>query len=261
VRVGRRRVRPRVVLLAIGIAGLAALLGAALGGLPPSGSGASAYGDLLVARSVPERQAQDVVAAVNFDYRGFDTIGEEFILFAAVVGVLTILRRRDDEEDVTDRDADASAARAPPPPSGAVRVLGAGLAGATVCFGLYMATHGQVSPGGGFQGGVVLATAPLATYLAMEVSVFEKIAPRWLVALGEGAGAAGFVALGFLGLLAGRAFLENVLPLGEAGDVLSSGTILAANVAVALEVAAGIVLLLAAFLFEALHRRLRRGAR
>jgi multicomponent Na+:H+ antiporter subunit B len=255
----RRRGRPRTVLLAIGIAGLAALLGAAFRGLPPSGSGASAYGDLLVARSVPERRAQDVVAAVNFDYRGFDTIGEEFILFAAVVGVLTILRRRDDEEDVTGRE-DASAARAPPPPSGAVRVLGAGLAGATVCFGLYMATHGQVSPGGGFQGGVVLATAPLATYLAMEVSVFEKIAPRWLIALGEGAGAAAFVALGFLGLLAGRAFLENVLPLGEAGDVLSSGTILAANVAVALEVAAGLVLLLAAFVSEAL-RRLRRGPR
>ncbi|MFL5302471.1 MAG: hydrogen gas-evolving membrane-bound hydrogenase subunit E [Anaeromyxobacteraceae bacterium] len=254
----RRRVRPRTLLLAIGIAGLAALLGAAFRGLPPSGAGASAYGDLLVARSVPERRAQDVVAAVNFDYRGFDTIGEEFILFAAVVGVLTILRRRDDEEDVTDEDA--SAARSPPRTSGAVRVLGAGLAGATVCFGLYMATHGQVSPGGGFQGGVVLATAPLATYLAMEVSVFEKIAPRWLIALGEGAGAAAFVALGFLGLLAGRAYLENVLPLGEAGDVLSSGTILAANVAVALEVAAGIVLLLAAFLAEALRRRLRRGA-
>jgi multicomponent Na+:H+ antiporter subunit B len=128
----------------------------------------------------------------------------------------------------------------------------------TICFGLYMASHGQVSPGGGFQGGVVLATAPLAVYLSMDASVFLRIAPAWLVSLAEGGGAAAFVALGALGLARGRAFLENVLPLGEAGDVLSSGTILVANVAVGLAVAAGFVVLLTAFLTETLHRERHR---
>jgi multicomponent Na+:H+ antiporter subunit B len=254
---GRARRAARAIALALGVGGLSAVLGAGLVALPPPGEGRSAYADLVSARALPERAAQDVVAAVNFDYRGFDTLGEEFILFAAVTGVATILRRR--EEGRGAAGADRSQRRRAPATSSAVRVLGAGLAGATVCFGLYMAAHGQVSPGGGFQGGVVLATAPLAVYLAAEASVFRRIAPPWLVALAEGVGAAGFVALGALGLAAGRAYLENVLPLGEAGDVLSSGTILAANVAVALEVAAGFVLLLSAFLSEALQRRLRRG--
>ncbi len=42
--------------------------------------------------SIPERQTTAVVSAINFDYRGFDTLGEEFILFAAVIGVASLLR-------------------------------------------------------------------------------------------------------------------------------------------------------------------------
>ncbi|HET9596338.1 MAG TPA: MnhB domain-containing protein [Anaeromyxobacteraceae bacterium] len=248
--------RGRKAALGVGLAALAALLLSGLAALPPSGQGASATADALAARALPLRRTQAVVAAVNFDLRAFDTLGEEFILFAAVVGVATLLRRREDEADDPPEEArDRARGRRAPPTSGAVRVLGAGLAGLTVCYGLYMASHGSVSPGGGFQGGVVLATAPLAVYLAMEVAVFDRIAPRGLVRAAEGAGAAAFVGLGVAGLAAGGAFLQNVLPLGEPGDVLSSGTILAANLAVALEVAAGFVLLLSVFLEEALQRR------
>jgi multicomponent Na+:H+ antiporter subunit B len=249
--------RGRTAALLAGLAGLAALLLAGLFALPPSGQGRSDYADRLARGSLPERRTQAVVAAVNFDYRAFDTLGEEFILFAAVLGVATLLRRRDDEREVSaaatrDRARTRHVART----SSAVRTLGAGLAGFTVCFGLYLAAHGQVSPGGGFQGGVVLATAPLAVYLAMEAAVFLRVAPRGLVEVGEGAGAAAFGALGLGGLLAGGAFLANVLPLGEPGDVLSGGTILVGNLVVALEVAAGFVLLLAVFMEEALQRRL-----
>jgi multicomponent Na+:H+ antiporter subunit B len=250
--------RARLIALWIGLGGLGALLGAGLSGLRPAGQGRSAYGDLLASRALPERRAQDAVAAVNFDYRAFDTLGEEFILFAAVAGVATVLRQRQDEVEAPPRPReDRSGARQPPPTSAAIRVLGAGLAGITVAFGLYVAAHGQVSPGGGFQGGVVLATAPLVVYLSSEAPVFLRVAPRWLVELGEGVGAAAFVGVGLVGLVAGKAYLENVLPLGEAGDVLSSGTILLANLAVGLEVAAGFVLLLTTFLDEALQRRLR----
>ena len=250
------RAQARKLGLAALLAALAAAVLSGLAALPPSGTGASPTADALAARALPERRAQAVVAAVNFDLRAFDTLGEEFILFAAVLGVATILRRREDERDVSAAAAgDRAPGRGGAPTSGAVRVLGAGLAGVTVCYGLYMASHGQVSPGGGFQGGVVLATAPLAVYLAMEVAVFDRIAPRGLVRAAEGAGAAAFVGLGVAGLAAGGAFLENVLPLGEPGDVLSAGTILAANLAVALEVAAGFVLLLSVFLEEALQRR------
>jgi len=41
-----------------------------------------------------------VVSAVNFEYRGFDTLGEEFILFIAATGVATVLRHLRDEHDI-----------------------------------------------------------------------------------------------------------------------------------------------------------------
>src|SRR5690242_21222265 len=74
---------------------LAALGGILLWGLsraPAFGEFHGAYGDLLNRIAVPQRHATNVVTAIVFDYRGFDTMGEEFILFASVVGVVLLLR-------------------------------------------------------------------------------------------------------------------------------------------------------------------------
>jgi multicomponent Na+:H+ antiporter subunit B len=247
--------RGRSIVLWAGLLLLAAALGSGLAGLPPAGRGKSAYGDLLARLAAPERSSADAVAAVNFDFRGFDTLGEELILFTAVAGVGLLLRHGPRRAGSSERD-DRSTGRAPPPTSSAVRVLGAGLAGGCVCLGLDMATHGQVSPGGGFQGGVVLATVPLTVYLSMEAAAFRRVAPRLLVELGEGAGIGLYAAVGLLGLLAGKDYLANVLPLGVPGDVLSAGTVLPLNLAVALAVSGGLLLLIALFLAEALEERL-----
>lgn len=86
--------------------------------------------------------------------------------------------------------------------------------------------------------------------------MFRRIAPRLLIELGEGAGIGLYAATGLLGLALGRAYLENVLPGGALGDVLSGGTILPLNVAVALAVAGGLLLLITVFLAEVLEERL-----
>ena len=75
---------------------------------------------------------------------------------------------------------DREEGRAPPPTSDATRVFGIALVGLTVIFGLYMISHGQTTPGGGFQGGVILATAPLSVYLCAEAKTFQRIARRIL---------------------------------------------------------------------------------
>ncbi len=249
--------RARLGLFAAGAVLLAGTLAAGLSGLPPSGRGRSAYADEMVRASAPERNALDAVAAITFDYRGFDTLGEELILFAAIIGVVVLLRRsRDEQAEDRGDGADATPDRRPPETSVAVRTLGAGLAGITVLFGLYLVTHGQLSPGGGFQGGVVLATAPLVVYLSAEAQVFRRIAPRTLVEIGEAAGEGGYSLVGLAGLLAGSAYLQNVVPLGKRGDVLSSGTILVLNLLVGLAVASGVVVVLDRFLEETTQRRL-----
>jgi multicomponent Na+:H+ antiporter subunit B len=241
-------VRRWVFLAAAAVAGGLLLWGTS--GLPDYGVYAGPYGDVLNAVAVEERKATNVVAAVAFDYRGVDTLGEEFILFAAVIGVAVLLRPQRDES-LRPPDEDAADRRAPGT-SDAVRVLGLALLGPTVLLGIYIVAHGHLSPGGGFTGGVVLATGALLVYLSGEYVTLRRVGPEILTDLGASVGTIGFVGIGFLGLLAGAAFLQNVLPLGQPGTLLSAGTIPLINLAVGLEVAGGFVLLVSEFLEQTL---------
>jgi multicomponent Na+:H+ antiporter subunit B len=121
-----------------------------------------------------------------------------------------------------------------------------------VLLGLYIVVHGHLTPGGGFQGGVILASAFLMVYLAGRYITFRQISPKGLLDAGEGTGAGGFVLVGFVGMLAGAAFLENVLPLGQTGKVFSAGTLPVINLSVGLEVGAGLLLVMWEFLEQAL---------
>jgi multicomponent Na+:H+ antiporter subunit B len=240
--------RRRVFLVAAAVAGGLLLWGVT--GLPDYGIYAGPYGDVLNRVAVAERKATNVVASVTFDYRGVDTMGEEFILFAAVLGVAILLRaQRDESEQPPDEDA---ADRHAPGTSNAVRVLGLTLVGPVVLFGIYVVAHGHLSPGGGFQGGVVLATGALLVYLSGEYVTLLRVSPEILTDLAESVGAASYVAIGLLGVAAGATFLANVLPLGQPGALLSAGTIPLINLTVGLEVAGGFVLLLYEFLEQTL---------
>jgi len=250
----------RTALLAIGCAGLLALFLWGMTGLPPFGSYPGPYGDLLNSFAASERKATDVVSAVNFDYRAFDTLGEEFILFVSVAGAALLLRKIDEEKKDSKEDSeseDREPGRAPPPTSDATRAFGVALVGLTVVFGLYMISHGQTTPGGGFQGGVILATAPLSVYLSADARTFQRIAPRGLVEGAESLAAAAYVLFGLAAVVLGGEFLRNVTPLGEEEKMGSSGNIFWLNLAVGIEVASGFVLLRSVFIEETLQRRLR----
>jgi multicomponent Na+:H+ antiporter subunit B len=227
----------------------AAILGNAVLRIRPN----DGYAAFVNRVAVPERQITDAVTAVNFDIRGFDTLGEEFIMFASVLGVALLLRRHRDERDGP--PLDRARGRAVPAPSDAVRILTVALVGPLVLFGIYVVVHGQATPGGGFQGGVVLATAPLLIYLAGEYGSLRRVAPRWLVETGEALGAAGYVAVGAAAMFRNERFLQNFMPLGRAGDVFSGGTVALLDLTVGLEVAGGFILLLLMFLEETLVRR------
>ena len=77
----------------VGAAGLAAFYLWGLTGLPGFGNYPGPYGYIINRIAVAQTNATGVVSAVNFEYRGFDTVGEEFILFVAAAGVATVLRR------------------------------------------------------------------------------------------------------------------------------------------------------------------------
>ncbi len=238
--------RTRLWMFAVGAAGLAVALAVGLGGVHGFGAPASAYARILNSLSVPQRHATDVVSAVSFDYRGIDTLFEEFILFAAVAGVSVLLRPVADES--RQLPADQAPDRRIPPPSPTVGFMAVLVAPLLVVVGLETVTHGQISPGGGFQGGVVVASAIYVIYLATSYSNVERFEPGTLVEAADGAGAGGYVFVGVLGLLGGVAYLTNVVGLGRAGNLISGGTLPLLNAVVGLEVAAGFVLLAKEFL-------------
>jgi multicomponent Na+:H+ antiporter subunit B len=238
--------RTRMTLFAPGAGGLALLLGWGLAGLPDFGHYPGPLGDLAKQLLPSERNVASVPAGIVFDLRGFDTVGEEMILFAAVTGVALVLRERGrdggrrEEERVEDDE---------------LRLLGLTLVPPTLLLGIYLAVFGHISPGGGFQAGLVLASAFALLYLGAGSHALDRLGQHHAAEGGEGLGAGGFVAIGLLGLAIGGTFLENVLPNGTTSHILSAGTIPLLNVIVAVAVAAAFVILVHEFLAELLIER------
>lgn len=247
----------RLLMFAVGALGMAFVYGAGARNLPPWGHYRGPYGDAIARLAVYQRHATDTVNAVTYDYRGFDTLGEEFILFSAVTGVMLLLRpeERRQKEPEGEKPGNPAPFRDRAALSETVQVFTTAIFGFSVLFGIYMATHGQLTPGGGFQGGVILAAAPMLLYIAETTDAFQRIVSHPLVEFLEGAGAAGYALIGVAALTMGAAFLTNVIPLGKTGDVFSSGTIATISACVGVEVAAGFTLVIFEYLREILSRR------
>jgi multicomponent Na+:H+ antiporter subunit B len=240
----------RWIFLVAGV-GLVAFYLWGLSGLPGFGNYPGPYGPAILNVVVAQTHATGVVSAVNFDYRGFDTVGEEFILFTAAAGMSVVLRhlRGERERSAVDEAAD----RDVPPTSGAVRMVALLFVGPAIVVGWWLASHAQTDPSGGFQGGVVLATAFVLLYLAGEVLVFKRFSPVDLTDVVEAVGAGGFAATGLTAVLLGMPYLTDFLPLGQyPGAVSSSGTIALISFFVGLEVAAAFILIVGELLEQTL---------
>jgi multicomponent Na+:H+ antiporter subunit B len=199
---------------------------------------------------VSERHATDLVTALNFDIRAFDTLGEEFILFASVIGVVLILReirgeRMHPHQQEADEHSFAGA-------SEALRATALALIPALIALGTYVVVHGHLTPGGGFQGGVILAAGPLVVFLAGRYLRMKVIAPHALAELADALGAAGYALIGLGGLIFAGLFFKNFIPLGTAGHLLSAGQMPLASVAVGVEVSGAFLVGWTEFLDQAL---------
>ena len=244
----------RRAMFMVGMAGLAAFFIWGLLGLPGFGRYPGPYGFIINRIALRQTHATGTVSAINFDYRGFDTLGEEFILFTAAIGVSTVLRklRGEREQSAVDEAAD----RDVPPTSSAVRMAALLLTGPLVVLGWWLTSHAQTNPSGGFQGGVVLASAFILIYLAGEFLVFRRFSPVDVTDAVEAVGAGGFAAVGVAGVGLGLAYLTNFLDKGQFyGSVSSSGTIALISFFVGLEVAAAFIMIVAELLEQTLFIR------
>ena len=170
--------------------------------------------------------AANIVTAVVLGYRGLDTLGELSILFAAATAgglVLGSTRGRSGR------------------PGGFILCTGVDLLFPLMLVaGLYVVLHGHLTPGGGFQGGVILAAAFFLPLLARPQ---ESLDHTWLSVIEALAGSA-FIALGLAALFEGHAFLTPLFDHGVLGALVSSGSLPLLYLAVGLKVGAELASLL-----------------
>jgi len=216
--------------------------------LPPFGGPTAGYGPAVNAIGPPLRHISNMVSAVNFDFRGIDTLGEEFMLLCAVTGAVVLLRGSRGE-DLTEK-----AGMVPGRPvewRAESTVLICRIFGpVTFLFGLYLALHATVTPGGGFQGGVVIASGLLLVYLGEGYETWRKLVRSKALDAIEGCGALLFALAGIWPMIGGAAYMQNVLPLGQFKDMLSGGLMVLENAGVGFAVTGGFAMLFLEFMEE-----------
>ncbi|MDT7952505.1 MAG: MnhB domain-containing protein [Acetobacteraceae bacterium] len=240
--------RVRTALFLAAAAGAMPALVRALPHFPAFGDHPSPYADRVLASAPVDRHVQNVVTALNFDYRGFDTLGEEFILLCAVTGVTVLLRGSRGEH----RSARTGQVEGRPviPPGEAVTLIARLFGVATFVLGLSVALHATSTPGGGFQGGVLIASGFLLVFLGEGYRGWRAMMQAELMDAVEAAGALVYVGCGLVGVWQGLPYLTNTLPLGTAGSVWAGGLMPVINAGVTCAVLGGFGMLFIEFLEE-----------
>ncbi len=173
--------------------------------------------------------AANLVSGIYLNYRLYDSLFELLVFSMAVLGVRFYLDAHEGNKPSV-----AIVAESP-----VVRVAADMIFGPILLIGVYLVIFGHLSPGGGFSGGAVGGTALLlcATALSAEVVArrfheqsLEKI--EWAILLI-------IFILGISPIFFGYAALTDFLPVGEAGTMLSGGTIPIYNVLIGVKVFIG----------------------
>lgn len=188
----------------------------------PFGETESKLREYCIEHGIQETGATNIVTSVVVNYRGFDTLGEVTVLFLAAIGLSAVLYR--------DKEIERKKGRK----SSLILFTGCRfLFPLILLFGAYIFIHGHLTPGGGFQGGAIIASGFLLTILGCW---------RWgginrnRFKVTESLSGLAFVVIGLLGLLYGGYFLLNYLPKGIPNELFSAGIIPVIYIAIGFKV-------------------------
>ena len=209
--------------------------------------------DYFLRNGQRETGSNNIVASVVFDYRGFDTLGEATVLFIVVSSISMLLFFLYDKNYVID----ANFRKPDEFPGNVSRIVTFGSAllfPLIISFGAYLVIHGHLSPGGGFQGGSVMASGTALLLISALITRHVQRTKK-VFSFFESLGLSVFIGLGFAGISA--SFLNNFLangpvmflgreiPFGpNSGYLNSAGILPLLSLAVGIEVFFGISIIL-----------------
>lgn len=178
-----------------------------------------------------ESGAANMVTSIVVDYRSFDTLGEVTVLFVSALGVSFVLGSSKKRKGFGFA------------PSFLLKYGAKFVFPIVLVVGVYVFVHGHLTPGGGFPGGSMIASAMLLLYLAEEE--FQSAIHGFKIL--EGIAGSIYVLIGLVGLGIGGYFLLNFLPTGILGTLFSAGVIPLVYVAIGLKVGAELTGLISNF--------------
>lgn len=212
--------------------------------------------DHLQERGYIESGAINLVSAIYLGYRAFDTLGETIVLLVAVSGTIGILARSGEilaksyADSDSEKEGEGEGEEAVPSfslsrekrQSHALRthlleVVTAILGPIVLLFGFYVMLYGHLSPGGGFQGGVVVASGIVFLGLGNRMESSTKLTQAAVLGRIEAAAFLLLVLASVSGILLGNGFFGN--PLARFTTV-PAGFIIILNAIIGLKVGAGI---------------------
>ena len=149
----------------------------------------------------------NVVTSVLASYRGYDTLGEVFVIFTAAIGVLLIIgrpqfgRRRSHRMLVGELHESMRT-------NVILRVGSKLLIPVILLFALYVQWHGDFGPGGGFQAGVIFASGFILYALIFDIDTARTMIPARTTRLFLVFGVLLYTGVGVAGLFLGGNFLD-----------------------------------------------------
>ncbi len=193
--------------------------------------------NIYLEKTVSELKTANTVTAIVVNFRGFDTLGEVTVLFLAATALGSILFKK--RHHIGDRAVLL--------PASSIVSSGAKLIfPAIIVLGAYVFIHGHLTPGGGFQGGTIIATG----FLLMLIAYRDFSISHNVLSVIESLAGILFVVFGLLGFMNGGTFLQNFMGTGELNDLFSGGLIPIIYILVGFKVAAELTGLIYTILHE-----------
>ena len=219
--------------------------------LPPVGNANNPDNNVVSERYIEnglqETGAINIVSGMILTYRAFDTFGETNVLFIATccVMIMLMLGEKAFEEQ---KEADENR-RFEPKDDQILKFAARVLCPVIFVFGIYIILNGHISPGGGFSGGAILGAGMILYVNAFGFGMTGKWFNEHIYKIAKITALCMYGLIGSYFYITGANGINNHIPLGIPGHILSSGIILPINIAVGIEVACTM------YAFFALFRR------
>lgn len=187
-----------------------------------------------------ETGAVNIVTGMILDYRAFDTLGESHVLFIAACTVLILLRidhRKDGSLIHEELAADEDDRKLEPKNDKILQKAAFFLVPVIILFGVYVILNGHISPGGGFSGGAIIGAGLILYLTAFGFKKTERFFTYKTFSVVSLCSLLFYSGAKCYSFFCGANHLESGIPLGRAGDIISSGLILPLNICVGCVVA------------------------